>query len=299
MDRLEAMAAFVAVAEQRGFASAARRLNLSPSTVTRLVAALEERLSIRLLQRTTRSVTLTASGARYLDRARRILEEVGDAERMARSERTEPAGRFVVAAPQVFGRREVAPLMCAFLARHPKVLGELTLADRLVSLVEEGVDLAIRIGVLEDSSLVIRKVGETRRVVVGSPRYLASRKKPRSPKDLAAHATIQFTAITPAPEWRFVLDGEEARVSITPAFVTNSADAAIGHAELGGGLAMVLAYQVVDAVKAGRLEVVLEKFEPPPSPIQLVYPTARLLSANVRAFIDLAIATRKWNFVDV
>jgi len=299
MDRLDAMAAFVAVAEQRGFAPAARRLGLSPSTVTRLVAALEERLSMRLLQRTTRAVTLTASGARYLERARHILSAVREAEGAVRAERSQPSGRFVVAAPNLFGRCEVAPLMCDFLARHPAVVGELTLGDRMVNLVEEGVDVAVRIAVLEDSSLVARKVGETRRVVVAAPDYLAKRKKLRAPRDLASHTTILFGALTPAAEWRFFRGGREERVPLTPAFTTNSADAAIGHAEHGGGVAMVLAYQVRDAVKAGRLEVVLASYEPKPLPIQLVYPSMRLLSANVRAFIDLTVATRDWRFVDL
>jgi DNA-binding transcriptional LysR family regulator len=142
-----------------------------------------------------------------------------------------------------------------------------------------------------------RRVGETRRVVVGAPSYLARRKKPRVPGDLAAHSIIQFTSLTPIPEWRFVRDDEEQRVSFSPRFVTNSADAAIGHAERGGGLTMVLAYQVVDALQAGKLEVVLPKYEPPPRPIQLVYPASRLLSANIRAFIEMAVATRDWSFV--
>lgn len=297
MDRLDAMTAFVTVADLRGFAPAARRLGMSPSAVTRMVAALEGRLEIRLLRRTTRSVTLTDAGARYLERARRILADVGEAEDSARAERSVPSGRLVVAAPNVFGRREVAPLMCEFLEQYPAVTGELTLADRMVNLVEEGVDVAVRIGVLQDSSLHARRVGETRRVVVGAPSYFARRKKPRVPGDLASHAIIQFTSITPSAEWRFVRDGEEQRVSFAASFVTNSADAAIGHAEHGGGLTMVLAYQVADALKTGKLAVVLPKYEPPPLPIQLVYSGSRLLSANIRAFIEMAIATRDWNFV--
>ncbi len=299
MDRLDAMAVFVAVAELRGFAPAARRLGLSPSAVTRMVAALEERLSIQLLQRTTRAVSLTDAGARYLESARRILAAVDEAEGAARAERVEPTGRFVVTAPRAFGGREVAPLICDFLARHPSVTGTLTLDDRLINLVEDGVDLAVRIGNLEDSSLRVRIVGKTRRVVVASPGYLARRKRPRHPDDLAAHQIIQFSALTAAPEWRFTRNGADLRAALRPGFITNSADAAIGHAERGGGLAMVLAYQVVDAVRAGRLEIVLPRFEPPPLPIQLIYPAARLVSANVRAFIELAVATRSWDFVEL
>ena len=296
MDRLDAMSAFAAVAELRGFAPAARRLSLSRPAVTRLVAALEARLGTRLLQRTTRSVTLTDAGARYLERARRILSDVAEAEALAQADRSEPTGRLVVAAPSVFGRLHVAPVMCTYLERHPAVIGELQLADRPVNLVEEGVDLAVRIGHLADSSLVARRVGHTRRVVVGSPSYLERRGTPRRPGALSGHDLIQFSALTPQPEWRFTRDGVETRVALAPRLVTNSADAAIGHAERGGGLTMVLAYQVASAVSAGRLRVVLPGFEPPSLPIHLVYPTGRLLSAKVKAFVELVAETCDWEF---
>jgi len=296
MDRFTAMKAFVTVAELQGFAAAARRMRISPPVVTRLVAWLEGELSIRLLQRTTRSVALTDAGARYLERARRILADLDEAERTARAERTAPVGRLVVTAPEVFGRREVAPLMGDFLARHPAVTGELVLADRIVNLVEEGVDVAVRIGVLRDSSLIARAVGATRRVVVASPSYLAAHRRPRAPADLAAHSLVHGSALTGPAEWRFHRRGREVRVPIAPRLVTNSAEAAIGHAERGLGLTMALAYQVKELVLAGRLEIVLARHEPPPLPIQLVYPGARLPAANLRAFLELA-ATRRWSFV--
>lgn len=299
MDRFIAMTAFVAVAELRGFAAAARRLRISPPVVTRLVAALEEQLSIRLLQRTTRSVALTDAGARYLEQARRILADLDEAERAARAERSEPGGRLAITAPEVFGRREVVPLVSDFLARHPAVTAELVLADRVVGLVEEGVDVAVRIGALRDSSLRARALGATRRVVVGSPAYLAERRRPRSPADLGTHALVHASPLTGPAEWRFHRRGRELRVPIAPRLSTNSVEAAIGHAERGVGLAMVLSYQVREQVRAGRLEVVLAGFEPPPLPIQLVYPGARLPPASLRAFLDLAIATRRWNFVDL
>lgn len=299
MDRFVAMTAFVTVAEQRGFAAAARKLRLSPPAVTRLVAALEDTLSIRLLQRTTRSVTLTDAGARYLDHARRILGDVAQAEDAARATRTEPTGRFVVTAPQVFGRREVAPLVSEFLAAHPAVTGELILSDRVLDLVEDGVDVAVRIGALDDSSLHARPIGATRRVLVASPSYLAAGKRLRGPDDLGHHALIQLTSIDPLAEWRFTHAGVERRTPIRPRFITNSVDAAIDHAVRGGGVAAVLSYQVVDHVRAGRLAVLLPRFEPPPLPIQLVYAGTRLHSAATRAFLDLAIATRRWSFVDL
>jgi DNA-binding transcriptional LysR family regulator len=296
MDRLDAMQAFVAVADLQGFAPAARKLGLSPSGVTRLIAALEDRLGARLLQRTTRKVALTDVGTRYLERVRRILADVEEAESSAEGERTRPSGRLVVSAPIGFGRLHVSPVMSHYLGRYPEVAAELRLTDRTVNLVEDGVDLAVRIGHLPDSTLVARHVGEMRRIVVASDAYLTQRGEPDTPEAIATHDTIQFGAATAAPEWRFVEDGREVRVLCTPRFTTNSADAAIQYAGQGGGLTRVLAYQAADAIKAGRLRIVLEKFEPPALPIHAVYPTSRLLSAKVRAFIDLVIENDAWHF---
>jgi len=296
MDRLDAMQAFVAVADLQGFAPAARKLGLSPSAVTRLIAALEDRLGARLLQRTTRQVALTDVGTRYLERVRRILSDVEEAEGAAEGERTRPSGRLVVSAPVGFGRLHVSPVMSAYLKRYPEVSGELRLSDQMINLVEDGVDLAVRIGHLADSTLVARLVGEMRRIVVASPAYLKARGEPRTPAAIAAHDTIQFGAMTASPDWRFVEGGREVRVACTPRFITNSADAAIQYAEQGGGLTRVMAYQAAAVLKAGRLRIVLAKFEQPPLPIHLVYPTSRLLSAKVRAFIDLVTEIAVWHF---
>jgi DNA-binding transcriptional LysR family regulator len=293
MDRIDAMQAFVTVADLRGFAPAARKLGLSPSGVTRLIAALEERLGSRLLQRTTRSVTLTDAGTRYLERARRILADVEEAEGAAEGEQTRPNGRLVVSAPVGFGRLHVSPIMSAYLKRYRDVSGELRLSDRMVNLVEDGVDLAVRIGHLPDSSLVARLVGEMPRIVVASSAYLNARGEPKTPEAIFSHDTIQFGV---TPEWRFAKDGRELRVTTTPRFITNSADAAIQYAEQGGGLADVMAYQAADAIKGGRLKIVLAKFQRPALPIHIVYPTSRLLSAKVRTFIDLVIETSQWRF---
>jgi DNA-binding transcriptional LysR family regulator len=294
MDRIDAMQAFVAVADLRGFAPAARKLKLSPSAVTRLIAALEERLGARLLQRTTRSVTLTDVGTRYLERARRILADVEEAERAAEGERTRPAGLLVVSAPVGFGRLHVSPLMSAYLRRYGEVSGELRLEDRVVNLVEDGVDLAVRIGHLDDSTLVARQLGAMRRIVVASPAYLKARGEPKRPEEIAAHDTIHFGP--GLADWRFVENGRDIRVDIAPRLLTNSADAAVQYASAGGGLTRVLAYQAADAIKRGRLRIVLEKFERPALPINMVYPTSRLLSAKVRTFVDLAVATTDWKF---
>jgi DNA-binding transcriptional LysR family regulator len=293
MDRIDAMQAFVAVADHEGFAPAARKLKLSPSAVTRLIAALEDRLGARLLQRTTRQVTLTDAGTRYLERARRILADVEEAEGAVEAERMRPSGRLVVSAPMGFGRLHVSPIMSAYLKRYGEVSGELRLSDRMINLVEDGVDLAVRIGHLPDSTLVARQVGAMPRIMVASSAYLKARGEPKTPQAIASHDTIQFGA---TPEWRFVSDGRELRVTSAPRFITNSADAAIQYTEAGGGLAGVMAYQAADAIKGGRLKIVLANFQPPALPIHIVYPTSRLLSAKVRSFVDLVVETSKWHF---
>lgn len=293
MDRIQAMQAFVAVADLRGFAPAARKLSLSPSAVTRIVAALEQHLGARLLQRTTRNVTLTDVGTRYLERVRRILADVEEAEDSAQAERSRPSGRLVVSAPVGFGRLHVSPVVSTYLSRYPDVSCELRLADRMINLVEDGVDVAVRIGQLADSSLVARHVGDMRRIVVAAPSYLKRHGEPKTPEAIVAHQTIQFGA---TPDWRFVRDGRELRVTPAPRFITNSADAAIQHAEQGGGLTRVMAYQAADGLRRARLKIVLATFEEAPLPIHVVYPTSRLLSAKVRGFIDLVAGITDWRF---
>jgi DNA-binding transcriptional LysR family regulator len=221
---------------------------------------------------------------------------VEEAEGSTRDERTRPNGRLAVSAPVGFGRLHVSPVMSEYLTRFPEVSGELRLSDRTINLVEEGVDLAVRIGHLPDSSLVARHVGEMRRIVVASSNYLKQHGEPTTPEAIASHETIQFGAINPSPEWRFVRGDREVRVACTPRFATNSADAAIQYAEQDGGLTRVLAYQAADAIKAGRLRIVLAKFEQPALPIHIVYPTSRLLSSKVRTFIDLVTDISDWHF---
>lgn len=293
MDRLDAMQVFVTVADLQGFAPAARKLRLSPSAVTRMIAALEEHLGARLLQRTTRQVTLTDVGRRYLERARRILADVEEADNSAQQERNRPSGRLVVSAPVGFGRLHVGPVMSAYLKRYPDVTGELRLSDHLVNLVEDAVDVAVRIGHLADSSLVARQVGEMRRIVVASPNYLKRHGEPKTPDALLQHQTLQFGS---ASNWRFVQDGRDVEVTPVARFISNSADAVLQHAEAGGGVTRVLAYQAGDGLKRGRLRIVLAKFEQPALPIHVIYPTSRLLSAKVRAFIDLVVETTDWKF---
>lgn len=299
MDRLEAMSVFVAVCDSDGFAPAARRLGISPSAATRQINALENGLGVQLLARTTRSLKLTEAGQRYLERARLILLEVKEAEEVAQSDRATPRGRLVLSAPLMFGRMHVAKLLCKYMLANPEVVTELQLTDRMANLVEEGIDLCIRIGELSDSSLVARRLGETRRVIVASPQYLNQRGRPTRPDDLLGHRLTHFSITGVAPEWRFERAGVESRIRFTPHFVTNSGDAAIGHAIDGGGLIRTYSYEVVDPIRAGELEMVLEGYELPPAPINAVFPTSRLLSAKVRAFVDLIDSETAWRFVDI
>ena len=291
MDRIDAMAAFIAVADLQGFAPAARKLGLSPSNVTRLIAALEDRLGARLLQRTTRSVTLTDVGARYLERARRILADVEEAEISAQAERTQPRGRLVVSAPIGFGRLHVSPMMSAYLQRYPGVGGELRLSDRMINLVEDGVDLAVRIGHLPDSSLVARSVGDMRRIVVASPDYLKQRGEPGTPGQ--SLRTIQFSSARPTgilsrTDARFACRARRASspTAPMPRFCMPSEAAADAGAGLPGG----------GGDRGRPAQDRAGKFEQAPLPIHIVYPTSRLLSAKVRTFVDLVLEVSDWKF---
>lgn len=259
--------------------------------------ALEEHLGVRLLNRTTRAVSLTDAGSRFLERSRRILADLDEAEQMAENERGEPMGRFVLSAPHVFGRLHVAPLICEFMNLHRKLRAELMLSDRMVNLVEDGVDVAIRIGHLADSSDIARKVGAVRRVLVASPKYLAEAGAPESLEALRDLRLISFVALTAPRLWPFRREGKTVEIEVSPSYVSNSADAAIWHAAQGGGITMALSYQVTDHLRDGRLQIVLPEFEPAPYPVQFVYPSSRLLSLKVRAFLEHTIATRDWNFL--
>jgi DNA-binding transcriptional LysR family regulator len=298
-DRFEAMRAFLAVSDASGFAAAARRLDVSPSVITRLVAGLEERLGVRLLHRTTRTVRLTEAGERFLARARRILQELEEAEMAALDERAQPRGRLVVSAPLLFGRMHVAPVISALLDAHPLVSVDLQLSDRFSSLIDEGVDVAVRIGKLPDSGLVARRLGQTRRLLVASPRYLERAAVPlNTPADLRSHRLIAFRSITSERSWTFrAPDGSAIDVDVEAYFATNSGQAAIDRALADGGITAALSYQVAAHLRSGALQTVLQAFAPEPVPIQAVFPTSRLLSSKVRGFLDLAdAASATWHF---
>jgi DNA-binding transcriptional LysR family regulator len=288
MDRLQGMEIFVAVAETGGFARAAARLHLSPPVLTRAVAALEQRLGVRLLNRTTRSVQPTEAGLRFLERARALLQQIDEAEKDAAGEMAAPAGQLAVTASVSFGRHAVVPVVTEYLRANPRVSVSLLMLDRQVNLVEEGIDVAVRIGALPDSGLVARAVGRVRRLLVASPGYLDRRGAPALPAELRVHDVIGFTGLMPNRDWRHVQDGRSATIRLAPRLELNDAAAAIAAAEAGEGITPTLCYMVAGAIRAGRLVPVLAPFTPEAVPVQLVTPQARLVAPKVRAFLDLA-----------
>jgi DNA-binding transcriptional LysR family regulator len=286
-DRLDALTIFVAVAERQSFAEAARQLSRSPASVTRAVGALEERLQTRLFNRTTRSVALTDAGVRYLDGCRRLLATYDELEEVNFAERVELRGWINVTAPVMFGRLHLLPLVRGFLDDHPQVDVRLLLLDRVVSLVDEGLDLGVRIGQLPDSTLRAVRVGQVRRIVCATPRYIARRGVPATPRDLGNHAVVACTAVTPVPDrWSFHHPSGVTSVTVAPRLVVNTTAAAVDAALEDLGLTCVLSYQMEPHAAAGRLQTVLAEYEPPPAPIHIVHPEGRHLSPKVRLFLD-------------
>jgi len=287
VDRLRELESFVAVAEAGGFSRAALRLAVTPPAVTRAVASLEARLGVALFQRTTRRVRPTEAGSRFLEQARRLLADLADAEREVGGAAAAPTGHLSITAPVTFGRLHVAPVLAGLLHVHPRLSATLTGIDRVVDLVEEGHDAGVRIGDLPDSSLIVRRLGNVRRVVVGSPGYLATHGTPDTPAALKGHALVAFGGMA-ARVWRFQHAGRALAVDVAPRLQVNDAAAAIALAEAGEGLTLVLSYQAEAGLVAGRLRLVLEAFGPPPIPVHIVTPPSRLVAPKVRAFIDHA-----------
>lgn len=284
MDRLRAMEVFVRIVECGTLAAAADALDVSAPSVVRTLASLERSLGVRLLNRTTRKSSLSDEGREYYERCRRVLSEVDAAENALRSRTASPKGRLRVTAPVAFGQLCVAPIVLTFLARYPAVEVELLLLDRVVDLVEEGVDAAVRIAHLPDSSLVATQVGTANRMVCAAPSYLKRAGTPRIPADLAGHACIVFTGLTSDNDWTFT--GKPTRVTVRPALRTNQFNVALDSMASGLGCGQFLSYQVAALVAAKKATRILADFEPPATPIHIVYLHASLLSPNVRAFVD-------------
>jgi DNA-binding transcriptional LysR family regulator len=285
VDRLESIRTFIAVADEQGFAAAARRLGLSAPAVTRAIAALEEHVGAPLLHRTTRTVRLTAVGTRYLGDVKRILAELERADAAVASAHDQLRGEVSVTAPHLFGRMHVAPLLFEFMAAHPEIGARTLFVDAVVDLHEEDVDVAVRIGPLQDSSLTAVKVGEVRRVLCASPEYLARRGVPRSPDELATHELVMFMGLGAPRSWTFASAGRSFELRPTPRLVVNTGEVAIAAAVAGHGIARVLSYQVGPEVRGGALVRVLEEFEGPALPVHVVQRHGRKGPARLRAFV--------------
>lgn len=286
MDKLAAMEAFRAVVEENGFTAAASKRRMSKSAVSKLVKDLEAELGVALLNRTTRRISLTEAGERYLERCRRVIAEVEEAEAEATALTVNPRGTLRVNAALSFTLSYVADRIPEFMALYPDLRVELSLADRFVDLVEEGVDVAIRIGRLADSSLIARKIGETRRMVCAAPEYLVAHGTPHHPRDLTAHNCLRYTLLETGAEWSFREDGAAFSVPVTGSLEVNNGDVLRAAAVGGTGLCYLPAFTVWEDVAAGRLVPLLEDFETEPLGVYAVYPPSRHLSAKVRAFVD-------------
>jgi DNA-binding transcriptional LysR family regulator len=289
MDRFETFATFAAVADAGGFAAGARRVGRSAAAVTRAIAALEAELGTQLFRRTTRVVNLTDAGARFLSDVKRILADVEESSAAAAGAHRDLRGSLVVTAPVKFGELHVTPVLLDFLRAHVEVRARALLVDRVVDMLEEGVDVAVRIAHLRDSSLRAVRVGEVRRVLCASPAYLDQHGRPRKPADLRRHAVIAVADGAPPREWSFPRDGRSQRVAIEPRLVTNGTETALSAAIVGLGITRALSYQVAEHVRHGRLVAILREHEPSPIPIHVVHASGASASARVRAFVDFAV----------
>jgi DNA-binding transcriptional LysR family regulator len=290
MDKMGAMATFVRIVDAGSLTAAASELGTSLPTVVRTLAALERHLGVSLLERTTRRIRLTDDGAQYLERCRVILSAMEEAEEALVSRRSEPAGKLVVTASALFGRRYVAPIVCDFVRRYPKVIAEMLFLDRVVNLIEEGIDVGVRIAHLKDSSMRAVQVGRTGRVVCASKEYLRRHGVPRTPADVRAHVCVRHTGLVPRSEWQFRSGSRLITVPIASAVVCNDIDSAVNACVNGLGLGMFLSYMVAPNKKNGELDYVLQEYETEPTPVQVVYPQTKLLSNKTRIFIDESVA---------
>lgn len=286
MDKLDSMAVLLAVVEAGSLSAAARHLAMPLATVSRKVAALEAHLKTRLLHRTTRHLALTEAGSAYVAACRRILDEIGEAERTATGEYATPKGELTVTAPMMFGRLHIVPVVAEFLAQYPEIEINLVLTDRIMHLMDEHIDVAVRIGELPDSGLMATGVGKVRRVVCASPDYLARHGAPATPADLATHDCISFEVMESRRAWVFGAARSAQAVPVHSRLAVNTVDAAIAAATLGVGLVRVMSYQVMDALRNDTLRIVLEPFETQPLPVSLVHKGQTPLPLKLRAFLD-------------
>jgi len=295
LDQLHLIRVFIAVVDTNGFAGAARKLNISPPAVTRAVNELENHLGVRLLTRSTRVVRVTEAGARYAEDCRHVLAELTEADKSASGAHGSPYGRLTLTAPVLFGCKFVTPVVTEYLQRYPEVTASCWFLDRVVNMMDEGIDVALRIGELPDSSMQAIRVGTVRRVICAAPGYLEQHGVPQSPDDLPLHTIVSATPVTPTPEWRMLVGGEPCVVKVRPRMITTSNDSAVAAAVSGFGLTRVLSYQVADQLRDGMLKSVLTEYEPAALPINLLHREGRHASPKARAFLDLAIERMRAN----
>jgi DNA-binding transcriptional LysR family regulator len=289
MNRFHLMTVFVAVTEEQSFAGAARRLGMSPPAVTRAIAALEDRLKVKLLTRTTRFVRATDAGLRYLEHARRIIAELDEADDAAVGVDADPRGLLSITAPVLFGRMFVMPSVVNYLGRYPDMSISMLFLDRIVNLLEEGMDVGIRIGELPDSTMKAVSVGHVRRVVCASPDYLKHNGVPQTPLDLAKHTVIAASAVTPTVEWQFVTNNKKLSVKVNPRLTVTNNDAAIQAALQGFGITRLMSYQLAPHLASGQLQTILSAYEQPRLPIHVLHSEGRQASAKVRTFVDMLV----------
>ncbi|WP_421526163.1 LysR family transcriptional regulator [Pseudomonas yamanorum] len=290
MDRFQEMQIFLAVAEEQGFAAAARRLKISPPSVTRAIAAMEARIGTQLLSRTTRSLHLSEAGQRYLDDCRRILAELTEAEEAAAGSFSIPWGHLTVTAPVLFGELFVAPILGEYLDQFAQVSINALLVDRVVNMTDEGVDVAVRIGHLQETGQQAIKVGEVRRVVCAAPAYLERHGRPQHPGQLREAKIVTSSSSQLVSEWQFMEGGQPLNVAVEPRLVVTANNAAINLARLGWGVTRVLSYQVASDVRAGALEIILQDFEPSALPIHVVFQNSARVPAKVNTFVDFLVS---------
>jgi len=286
LDRLAVMATFVKIVEAGSLSAAARTIPASLTSVSRQVAALEESLGTQLLRRTTRSLALTEDGRLFYDRAKVILGEWADMEFALSSGRSEPSGRLHISAPVLMGKTMLAPMLPAFLARHPAVSIDLLLIDRAINLVEDDIHVAIRVGRLPDSQFIARKLADVHMILCAAPDYLARRGPPQTPEELNHHDCLVFSEIPGAAEWSFQFSGHRKAIAVSGRFSANNLDALVSAAINGVGIARVPSWQVTGHIAAGRLQRVLENYERPPAPVHLIFQHTKLSSPKIRAFLD-------------
>ena len=285
MDQLGAIKVFVAITDAGSLSAAGRRLGMPLTTVSRHLAALEAQLGARLITRTTRDLALTEPGRNYLESSRRILAELEAASLRIAGEQGEPQGELAITAPVVFGRLHVLPVATEFLKAFPRVALRLLLLDRVVDLIEENLDISVRIGALPDSSLMAKRLGTIRQVTCASPAYLAERGVPSAPRELAEHDCISFGALSPADRWVYPGGKAQQRIAVRPRLIVNTAEAAIDAAKAGLGITRVLSYQAARSVADRSLSLILEDFEPEPIPVSLLHREDRLPQPKVQSFI--------------